>query len=283
MNKIKIIINNDKDEINKYLFKLKKFELLQKVKLNKIFIYSNLLIIDFILIKKIEKKSNIEKLYFDKDILFDLSKTSESINYDLILKKYKRASIVYPLPNEIIFKPIMSKIEIIIFSYFMKKENIYFEFGSGGSTNIASYYKLKTYSVERDFNWHEKLKKSGVIANYITINLNAKNNTFGYPGNDTNKEDWKKYIQAYKKEYNADIIFIDGRFRVACALDIFPKIRNDTLVFIHDYKPRIEYHILEDYYIKIKTWDSLALFLKRPDVYSIQDNIYNFYLKEKAI
>ena len=94
----------------------------------------------------------------------------------MILKKYKRASIVYPLPNEIIFKPIMSKIEIIIFSYFMKKENIYFEFGSGGSTNIASYYKLKTYSVESDFNWHEKLKKSGVIANYITINLNAKNN-----------------------------------------------------------------------------------------------------------
>ena len=42
MNKIKIIINNDKDEINKYLFKPKKFELLQKVKLNKIFIYIKL-------------------------------------------------------------------------------------------------------------------------------------------------------------------------------------------------------------------------------------------------
>ena len=38
----------------------------------------------------------------------------------------------------------------------MKPENIYFEFGSDGSTNIASYYKLKTYSVESDARWHEK-------------------------------------------------------------------------------------------------------------------------------
>ena len=53
----------------------------------------------------------------------------------------------------------MSKIEIIMFSYFMKPGNIYFEFGSGGSTNIASYYKIKTYSVESDIQWHQKLKR----------------------------------------------------------------------------------------------------------------------------
>ena len=165
----------------------------------------------------------------------------------------------------------------------MKKENIYFEFGSGGSTNIASYYKLKTYSVESDIRWHEKLKKYGIEANYITVSLNSNSNSFGYPGKRTNIKDWKKYIQAYKKEYNADIIFIDGRFRVACALDIFPKIRNDTLIFIHDYKSRPGYHILERYYKKINNWDSLALFIKKTNVYSIPNNIYNFYMKVKAI
>ena len=124
-----------------------------------------------------------------------------------------------------------------------------------------------------------KAKKNGIIANYITIDL--KSTRAGYPGKDTNINDWKKYIQAYKKEYNADIILIDGRFRVACALDIFSKIRNDTSVLIHDYENRKQYHIVENYYIKIKTWDTLAFFIKNPNINSIPENIYNYYLKEK--
>ena len=169
--------------------------------------------------------------------------------------------------------------ELKAFLYFMKPENIYFEFGSGGSTNIASYFKLKTYSVESDLKWHQKLKNNGIIANYITIGLN--NSYLGYPGINTNINDWKKYIQAYKKEYNADVILIDGRFRVACALDIFAKIRNDTIIFIHDYINRPQYHIIEKFYIKIKSWDTLTLFIKNPFINSIPLKIYNFYLKVK--
>ena len=37
---------------------------------------------------------------------------------------------------------------------------------------------------------------------------------------------------------------------MACALDIFGKIPNDTLIVIHDYD-RIEYHVVEDYYQNI--------------------------------
>ena len=51
----------------------------------------------------------------------------------------------------------------------MNPKNIYFEFGSGGSTNIASYYNLTVFSVESDVKWHENLKNSGIKANYITI------------------------------------------------------------------------------------------------------------------
>ena len=160
----------------------------------------------------------------------------------------------------------------------MKSNNIYFEFGAGGSTNLASYYKIKTFSVESDVEWHKKLKYSGIVANYITIDLNVDHS--GYPGKGTNESDWKKYIQAYKSEYNANIILIDGRFRIACALDIFSKIKEDTLIFIHDYY-REKYHILEQFYIKIKMWDSLAVFIKNPNVNKIPEIIYNFYLKDK--
>ena len=114
----------------------------------------------------------------------------------------------------------MNYIAIQAFCLFMNPKNIYFEFGSGGSTNIAFFYNLTIYSVESDSSLHENLKNNGIKANYITIDLKTYNNS-GYPGNETTVEDWKKYIQAYKPEYNADIILIDGRFRVACALDIF--------------------------------------------------------------
>ena len=163
----------------------------------------------------------------------------------------------------------------------MNPKNVYFEFGSGGSTNIASYYKVKTYSVESDIKWHEKLKTNGITAIYITIDLNVSSS--GYPGNNTNINDWKKYIQSYKKEYNADIILIDGRFRVACALDIFSKIRNDTIIIIHDYGYRNQYHIIEKFYIKIKEWDSLAVFVKNPNIISIPLHLYNYYINEKLI
>ena len=219
-------------------------------------------------------ESNYPK-YFD--IISDDTEYKEE--YEFILNKYMRTSIEWPLPGKIKFKPLLTKKELKAFLYFMKPENIYFEFGSGGSTNIASYYKLKSYSVESDAKWHDKLKKIGISTNYITIDLNSS--FAGYPGKGTNLTEWKKYIQAYERKYNADIIFIDGRFRVACALDIFNKIRNDTIVIIHDYTQRKEYHILEKFYKKVKVWDSLALFLKNTEINSIPNELYSFYLQQQ--
>ncbi len=198
-----------------------------------------------------------------------------------IFEKYQKSEIDWPLPKEIVFKPLMSDKELKAFLYFMKKENIYFEFGSGGSTNIASFYKLKTYSVDSDVDWHQKLKDKNITAQYFTVDLKSK--TYGFPGNDTTLEDWKKYIEAYKDEFNADIILIDGRFRVACSLDIFSKIRNDTIVLIHDYKNRKEYHIIEKFYKKIESWDTLYAFIKRGNISKIPDDIYNRYLNVQFI
>ena len=233
------------------------------------FLIDSLLIIIFFLVFKlyiqISKKSNIIENYYNK----------------LIYEKFKRAEIEWPLPKTIKFKPIMTLNELKAFCYFMKPGNIYFEFGAGGSTNVESFYKMEIYSVESDARWHKLLKDNNITANYITVDLKVR--YLGFPGKETNVEDWKKYIQAYKKDYNADIILIDGRFRVACGLDIFNKIRNDTVVLIHDYTNRKEYHILENYYLKMETWDTLSSFVKRPNISLIPENIYNKYLKEQTL
>ena len=205
-----------------------------------------------------------------------LNTNFENDQYIKILKNRKRNSIKWPIPKEIKFKPLMTSKELKAFCFFMKPDNIYFEFGSGGSTNIASYYKVKTYSVESDINWHNYLKKNNIKANYISVDLKAK--SYGCPGKQTNINDWKRYIKAYKSEYMANIILIDGRFRVACALDIFSKIKKDTIVLIHDYSIRKYYHIIENYYTKIEEWDSLAAFIKKPNISNIPLKIYNKYL-----
>ena len=197
------------------------------------------------------KLANKERLKINSsDNCIKKNKEFDQICLIQIMNKYKRDNITWPIGNEIKYHPLMSSIDLKAFSYFMNPKNIYFEFGSGGSTNLASYYNLTVYSVESDVSWHEKLKKSNIKANFITIDLKTYNNG-GNPGEGTTVEDWKKYIQAYKTEYNADIIYIDGRFRVACALDIFPKIRNDALMIMHDYVNREYYHVIEDYYQSI--------------------------------
>ena len=218
------------------------------------------------------KKNNFTNNFKVEDLKYNESLFSFFENR---LKNLQNSSIDWPLPKEIKFKPVMNEIEIKNFLSFMKKDNIYFEFGSGGSTNIVSYYNLKAYSVESDIKWHNKLRNEGINVNYLTVDL--KSTGMGYPGKNTSVKDWKKYIQSYKSEYNADIILIDGRFRVACALDIFSKIKYDTLVLIHDYD-RPYYHIIENYYIKIREWKTLAAFFKNPNVSSIPENIYNKYI-----
>ena len=114
----------------------------------------------------------------------------------MLFEKYKRISIDWPLPKGIIFKPAMTLKEIIAFSHFMKPGNIYFEFGSGGSTNIASYYNVSTFSIESDIKWHKILKDNNIKAKYITVDL--KSQSLGFPGKGSNLEDWKDIFKHIK-------------------------------------------------------------------------------------
>ena len=232
------------------------------------------------LYNSIENKENLNININKRVSNFDKVKNRIPSYLEKKLKELQNPFIKWPLPKGIKFKPFMQNKELKAFLSFMKPNLTYFEFGSGGSTNIASYYKLKVYSVESDAFWHNKLKKNNINATYLTVDL--KVNSWGYPGKNTTIEDWKRYFQAYQSKYKADIIFIDGRFRVICGLDIFPKIRNDTLVLVHDYNRDI-YHILEKYYIKVREWGSLCAFFKNPNITSISQKIYNNYIYNKNI
>ena len=187
-----------------------------------------------------------------------------------------------PLPKEIKCKPHIQEEELIGFLSLLTKETTYFETGSGCSSIIAKYYAKKTYAVEGCKKYYDLGIKNGLKDNIIFKDLKSDNPTWSIPGKNSNLNDWKNYFQSYKEEYNADVILIDGRFKVATAMDMFNKIRNDTIVLLHEYNKRPKYFVIENYYQYIYHWGSLFAFIKKKDIkeipLEIQKQYWNQYL-----
>ncbi len=187
-----------------------------------------------------------------------------------------------PLPKEIKCKPHFRKEELMAFLSLLTKDTIFFETGSGCSSIIAKYYAKKTYAVEGCTKFYKIGIKNGLKDVLLFNDLKPDNPTWSYPGKNSNIKDWKKYFQAYKKEYNADVILIDGRFKVATAMDIFNKIRDDTIILLHEYFNRPSYFVLENYYNYIYHWGSLYAFVKKKDIklipMEIQEKYWNQFL-----
>jgi hypothetical protein len=182
-----------------------------------------------------------------------------------------------PLPNAIKCKPHLINEELTAFLSFLTKDTIYFETGSGCSSIIAKYYAKKTYAVEGSIKYYKIGIKNGLRNNIIFKDLKPDILDWSFPGKKSNMNDWKNYFQSYKKEYNADVILIDGRFKVATAMDIFDKIRDDTIVLLHEYFERPSYFILEHYYNYVYHWGRLFCFVKKKNIKQIPLEIQKKY------
>lgn len=183
----------------------------------------------------------------------------------------------YPLPKEIKCKPHFRKEELLGFLSLLSKNTIYYETGSGCSSVIAKYYAKKTYAVEGCKGFYKLGLKNGLKDVILFKDLKPDNPTWSFPGKNTNLNDWKQYFQAYKSEYNADVILIDGRFKIATAMDIFNKIKNDTIVVLHEYNTRPQYFVIENYYKYIYHWGSLYAFVKNTEIKDIPIDIQKKY------
>ena len=166
---------------------------------------------------------------------------------------------------------------ILGFLSLLTESTIYFETGSGCSSVIAKYYSKKSYAVEGCRQFYELGLKNGLKNVLLFKDLKPDNPIWSFPGKSSNLNDWKNYFQAYKVEYNADVILIDGRFKIATAMDVFNKIRNDTIILLHEYNFRPQYFVIENYYKYIYHWGSLYAFIKNPEIESIPLEIQKQY------
>ena len=96
----------------------------------------------------------------------------------------------------------------------------------------------------------------------IHVNIGAVKE-LGYPIVDSNKEHWDVYHTAPWADPElalADTYLIDGRFRVAYAIQTLLHCSHHAIVMVHDFANRPYYHCLREIMREIARADNLLVF-----------------------
>lgn len=160
-----------------------------------------------------------------------------------------------------------------------KKDIKVFEFGSGGSSLYFLNKGAKTYTVEHDYNWFQKVKniiqkrdyaqnwqgnliEAEPIASNITL---SKANPSHYYSDDINFRDknFKRYVSHIDQFDDSyfDLILIDGRARPSCIKHSVSKIKENGLLVI-DNSERLYYYeqtlgFLKNYILVTSSYSAL--------------------------
>lgn len=190
-------------------------------------------------------------------------------------------------------EPHLSGKDKTMFYKYLDNATNYFEFGSGGSTYQASIRPniQRIVTVESDQVWLDKLKKTipeSVQREKITFihnEMDARPNDWGNPGPKATLQQKKAYSNhilslpdfsrpnlslvipnlTLPKRSESWLVFIDGRFRVACCLKAHA-LENATIIF-DDFLDRPQYHVVLNYFDVIEsTTDNRMVVLKRKNV-----------------
>lgn len=166
--------------------------------------------------------------------------------------------------------------ERALFERLVENNPCYLEFGCGGSTEIAVALGCKLIvSVDSDPNWIEALKKKEAIAAAIErralffehVDIGSVG-AWGAPTDDSKIRHWPRYYLTpfTKYDFLYNLIFIDGRFRNACASAAYCFMADDALVAVHDYTVRHSYYDMEKFFEIKEQADTMVVFKKKKNI-----------------
>lgn len=176
-----------------------------------------------------------------------------------------------------------SKIADNYFFQSLKKSKFYFEYGSGSSSLLAKKLKKNFISIESDYKFYNYMRYKKKLYCIKYYNLGPTLN-YSYP-----LFIFKKKIINYvtsldlplSQKKSLDLILIDGRFRIACCLNLlnFKKnlLKNKTKIILDDYFSREHYKIL-NLYFKIKKVGRFAIL--KPKNYKNFSKDFKHYLND---
>ena len=151
-------------------------------------------------------------------------------------------------------KPHMDDFTIARLTAELAKARYYVEFGSGGSTILADQMEVKTLTIESDAIYARAVRKGLKSGNVRVITKRiGPTGAWGYPlfnyPRSLMQKLWRGYVmRPFEEHLFPDLILVDGRFRIACALESARQanLRGATATLIvDDYESRSDYHEME--------------------------------------
>lgn len=175
-------------------------------------------------------------------------------------------------------RPHLFEGELELMSRTMRGASSYLEFGTGGSCLLAARSGIRRIvSGDSDESWLRKVAAKAAsqrLENTMELVLCdiGPISEWGYPADETSKSKWANYLVAPWRTFLArggipDLIYIDGRFRVACALYSILMLslvgrrffRRKSRIMIHDFCDRPHYHKVMDYASVVTKVNTLAV------------------------
>jgi len=133
-----------------------------------------------------------------------------------------------------------------IISY-LNPDDIMLEWGAGGSTLLFSSFVKKYISIEHDKKWYDHIKFLGAKINNLELHFVPNNEP--YYKFATSRSQFKDYVEIiHKLGYKYDKVFIDGRARLFCAVEVLKYLKPNSIVFIHDFHSRPRYYPVFEFY-----------------------------------
>jgi hypothetical protein len=177
-------------------------------------------------------------------------------------------------------KPMMEEDEISALFLLMKSARTYFEFGTGGSLFLAAEAGVdESMSVDNAMRWVRTVREAAIVrrrlgsrARFVYVDTGGAASNLGRPRRNLGSSQREYFMRERYPLYPLslslapfvpDLILVDGRFRVACALRALFSIPRTTLLIIHDYH-RTGYHHVELFYDRLFQVRRLAVF--RPKI-----------------
>lgn len=184
-------------------------------------------------------------------------------------------------------KPQLSASEASLLDHLLSESRDgYLEFGLGGSTLKAVRSTTpRIVAVDSDAGWVERVSRhpeiaTGREAGRVTI-VHAEIGPlsgWGRPADTSRIQHWPRYVAmpwaaCREQGFRPDLIFIDGRFRVACAISAAimglgdAEWRARARLVLHDYVGRQhKYRAILDFCTIEQAEDSLIILSLKPDI-----------------
>lgn len=179
-------------------------------------------------------------------------------------------------------QPLMQEIDRELLKKQFRSASSLFEFGAGGSTvaAVGMDNMRNIHTVENNILWVASLsqRKDVTAAReagrhlFSVVDVGPLEPSFSFPKRKDERihDRLRLYSDQIFEDPTAqwDLVFIDGRFRAACALKAMQYIvdPDKTKVMIHDYPTRPAYHVIEQFADIVEKGAELYVFRKKGDV-----------------